>query len=111
MSSISTETQYAFRVSSRELPGTPKAVPLQPGDTVVSFRGEAWTFEGVARKAYGSSTGRVAVTRRCPDAYTTLVEGDVWECPHMWHRDGMDRQELFPSVFNLYLGTENGDEA
>lgn len=63
-----------------------------------------WVYRGVDRPAYGNSTGRVGVSRVCPDA----VDG---ECPHMWHRDGVQRREFFPSVFGLYLGDAEGNEA
>lgn len=84
-------------------------VMLHRGDKVVSFRGEEFTFEGVDRYAYGSSEGRVAVSRRCSQAYDNGHGGT--ECPHIWHRDGIDRQEYFPSVFGLYLGDAHGVKA
>lgn len=100
--------QYAFRVSARELPENDHAVPLHRGDVVTSFRGEDYTFEGVTRPAYGNSSGRVVVSRPCPEAYDT--DGGR-TCPHMWHRDGIERREYFPAVFDLYLGTLTGDPA
>lgn len=74
---------------------------IQRNQVVTSFRGDEWIFKGVDRPAYGNSSGRVAVSRTCPDAYTT--SGGAQECPHMWHRNGIDREEFFPSVFGLYL--------
>lgn len=65
---------------------------------------DGWVYVGVDRPAYGNSSGRVAVVRPCPDA----VDG---ECVHMWHRGGVERREFFPSVFGLYLGDVDGNEA
>lgn len=91
--------QHAYREGSD--------IQLVPGQLVTSFRGERWEFAGVSRQAQGASTGRVAVQRLCPSAYH-VGTGDAHECPHMWHRNGMERSEYFPSVFNLYLSTEAG---
>lgn len=98
--------QYAYR---RPEDDKSEILALVPGDQVTSFRGEHWTFEGVARPAYGNSSGRVAVSRLCPDSYENGHGGR--ECVHMWHRDGIDREEFFPSVFDLYLGDRAGNEA
>jgi hypothetical protein len=84
-------------------------VRLQQGDSVVSFRGEQWFFEGVSQHAVGNSAGRVSVSRLCADAYTT--SNGQQDCPHMWHRNGIERQDFFPSVFGLYLGNAEGAEA
>ena len=109
MSNNTLPQQYAYRESAKDLPADDRPSPLHRGDVVTSFRGEDFTFEGVSRPAYGNSSGRVAVSRVCPDAYTN--ENGVRECPHMWHRGGIDRQEFFPSVFGLYLGDAEGNEA
>jgi hypothetical protein len=101
------EQQYAWTHLEGEK--APSGRHLMTGDTVYSFRGEEWTFESVSRGAYGSSSGRVAVSRPCPDAYDT--SGGGRECVHMWHRYGIDRAEYFPSVFGLYLGDAEGNEA
>lgn len=82
---------------------------LQRGDTIYSFRGEAFTFEGVTRPAYGNSSGRVAASRPCPESHETATGGR--ECTHCWHRNGIEWDEFFPSVFGLYLGDEKGEEA
>src|SRR5262249_53929389 len=71
---------------------------------VESFRGEQWFFKGVSRPAEGDSSGRVAVARTCPDAYTT--SNGMQECPHSWHRNGIETAEYFPGVFGLVLHTE-----
>lgn len=76
---------------------------VQKGDLIESFRGETWTFESASRPAEGNSTGRVLVSAACGDGVTP--------CAHMWHTDGIERREFFPSVFRLYLGTEDGSEA
>lgn len=96
--------QYAWRVNP--LPGQDHVIN---GETVISFRGESFTFEGVSRGAYGNSSGRVAVSRLCADAYDNGHGGH--DCVHMWHREGIERDDFFPSVFDLYLGDENGVEA
>jgi len=83
--------QYAFHADTHER--------VEKGALVQSFRDETWTFEGVSRPAGGNSTGRVAVSAACPD------------CDHHWHRDGIDRQDFLPSVFDLYLGYEDGTKA
>lgn len=70
-------------------PGT--ALPVAVGDDVADFRGEVWRFEGVSQSPQGSSSGRVNVSRPCPD------------CGHYWHRDGRESRELYPSVFDLTL--------
>lgn len=104
--------QYAYRVSARELPANDRPTPLHKGDVVTSFRGEDWSFGSVSRPAYGNSTGRVSVYRDCPDSYDrSPSQGGGRECVHMWHPGGVDVQEYFPSVFDLYLGTESGEEA
>lgn len=77
---------------------------VERGDLVESFRGETWTFEGVDRPAYGNSEGRVAVSAAC-DA------GSDGQCPHTWHRDGIERREFYPSVFGLYLADASGEPA
>lgn len=97
-------TQYAFPVDPR-----PGHGHIEHGEAVVSFRGDSWTYTGVARKAYGNSEGRVSVQRRCPDAVD--VPGGDPVCTHMWHYGGVEKREFFPSVFGLHLGTENGEEA
>lgn len=83
--------------------------PVQRDQVVYDMRGETWFFKGVSRKAYGNSTGRVAVSRTCPDAYTT--SNGQQDCPHPWHRNGMVTDEFYPSVFGLYLGDAAGNEA
>lgn len=88
-------TQYAYRRDTNER--------VEPGTLVESFRGETWTFDGVSRLANGNSTGRVAVSAACGDGITP--------CAHMWHRDGIERAEYYPSVFDLYLGDAKGVEA
>jgi hypothetical protein len=82
---------------------------LVRGDVVYSVGGEPWYFGSVSRPAYGNSSGRVSVYRTCPDAYTT--SNGSQECVHVWHRNGIDTQEYFPSVFGLYLGDAEGNEA
>jgi hypothetical protein len=82
--------------------------PLCRGVEVHDFRGQPWFFGGVSRPAYGNSSGRVSVYRTCPDAYT--ASNGAQECPHMWHRNGIDQQEFFPHVFGLYLGDAQGNE-
>lgn len=89
-------TQYAFRIPEDD---KSELFPLVKGDLVESFRGETWTFEGVSREARGNSSGRVLVSAACED------------CTHPWHRDGIERREFFPSVFDLYLGNEKGEKA
>lgn len=103
MSTISTDEQYAWRVNP--LPGQDHVIS---GETLISFRGETWVFKGVSRKAYGNSTGRVLVERFCPGGHAV---GFGWECSHFWHENGIETREFFPSVFELYLGTEDGTEA
>jgi len=93
--------QYAYHCGSGER--------VTVGEEIVSFRGEHWTYAGVGRPAGGNSTGRVAVMRDCSDAYDNGHGGR--ECVHMWHRDGVERTEYFPSVFDLFLGDVNGVEA
>lgn len=80
---------------------------------LTSFRGEEWMFKGIARQAYGNSSGRVSMARPCPDAYETggHTPSTMLDCPHMWHRNGIEKSEFSPSVFELYLGLENGEEA
>lgn len=63
------------------------------GDLINDFRGETWTFEGVSREAEGNSEGRVAVSAACEDV----------PCRHTWHRDGIERRDFYPSVFELSL--------
>lgn len=104
--------QYAYRESANPLPANDKAMPLEPGDVVTDFRGSDWFFAGVSREAQGNSTGRVMVRRTCPDAYDRSPSlGGGKECTHMWHPGGVETQEYFPSVFDLYLGDENGVKA
>lgn len=86
--------QYAYRRDTGER--------VQKGDLLDS-RGDTWTFEGVSRKAYGNSSGRVLVSAVC--GYGLVP------CMHSWHRDGIETREFFPHVFGLYLGYENGDQA
>ncbi len=102
---MSTEQQYAWTDPTDGMAN----VMLHRGDKVVSFRGEEYAFEGVARPAQGNSTGRVAVSRECPDAYDN-GRGGI-DCPHMWHVAAIERDDYFPSVFSLYLGDENGVKA
>jgi hypothetical protein len=107
MSNTSTGAQYAWAHLEGEKAVTHR--PLQTGDAVYDRDGQPWTFLSVSRKAVGNSTGRVAVSRPCADAYDNGHGGR--ECVHMWHRDGIERSEYFPSVFGLYLGLANGEEA
>lgn len=94
-------TQHAYsRETGRE---------VHRDQQVTSFRGETWIFKGIDREAYGSSSGRVAVSRTCPDAYTT--SNGQQDCPHPWHRNGMVTDGFYPSVFGLYLGDAAGNEA
>lgn len=81
---------------------------LKTGDVVYSFRGEAWSFVRVSREAAGNSTGRVQVERFCPDGHAV---GNGWECDHSWHRGGIETGEYYPSVFGLYLGDAEGEQA
>ena len=107
--SLDIPAQYAYKVSAQELSPHDSPRPVQRDQLVTSFRGEDWFFKGVSRKAYGSSEGRISVSRTCPDAYTT--SNGQQDCPHMWHVNGVDTQEYYPSVFGLYLGLENGEDA
>lgn len=91
------ETQYAF---DRDNPSR----PIEAGDILTSGGGEQWAFECVSRPAAGHSTGRVTLYRQCPDARHG-------ECPHFWHRNGVEEREFFPSVFDLFLGLADGTEA
>lgn len=111
--------QYVFRCESYWL-NVGQVPPKEPvivhtGELVTSFRGDEWTLEGVSRPAVGNSEGRIALERICPDARQgARYDGRsraVIECPHMWHRNGIERREFYPSAFNLYLGTEDGGEA
>jgi len=102
---MSNTEQYAWT----HLEGDPRSErPVQRDQVVYSASGEAWYFKGVTLPAYGNSSGRVSVSRTCPDAYT--ASSGVQECPHMWHRNGIDTQEFFPHVFGLYLGDSEGNE-
>ena len=85
------------------------AVRLQRGDSLTSSWGEQWFFEGVSQPARGNSSGRVAVSKECSDAYDNGYGGR--ECVHMWHRNGIERMDYYPSVFELYLGDAEGNEA
>jgi len=76
---------------------------------IEDFRGEQWFFKGVDQQAHSGSGGKIAVTRTCPDAYTT--SNGQQDCPHSWHRNGVETGWYYPSVFELYLGLENGEEA
>lgn len=100
--------QYAW-ATGMDGERAPLGRALVRGDKIYSFRGEEFTFEGVDRPAYGNSSGRVAVSRPCADAYDNGHGG--LECVHMWHRDGIERMDYFPSVFGLYLGDAEGNEA
>ncbi len=84
-------------------------VQLQRGDSITSFRGVQWFYEGVETPAQGNSEGRVAVSRECSDSYATGYGGR--DCPHIWHHGGQERTSYYPSVFGLYLGTADGSEA
>jgi len=92
-------TQYAYTRAGN--------IRVSPG-TLLGEPGEQWVFKSVSRKAYGSSSGRVLVERFCPDGHAV---GLGWECSHSWHENGIETREFFPSVFDLYLGTEDGTEA
>jgi hypothetical protein len=105
---MSSEEQFAYKREDRTK-FSAERFPLVRGQAVTSGRGESWFFGGVSRGAYGNSSGRVRVYRTCPDAYT--ASSGAQDCPHMWHRNGIDVQEYFPSVFGLYLGDAEGNEA
>lgn len=91
---MSDTTQHAYRTGTDEI--------VLPGALVESFRGETWTFEGIAREAHGNSSGRVRVSAACEGS-------NGLHCTHMWHRDGIEVREVFPSVFDLYLATEKSE--
>lgn len=93
-------TQYAFRIPEDD---KSELFPLVKGDLVESSKGKTWTFESVSREAHGNSSGRVLVSAACDDS-----EGGY--CHHLWHRDGIEQREFFPSVFDLYLGDEKGNQ-
>lgn len=105
MSNNTLPQQYAW---TRPVNGM-ASVRLQRGDSITSFRGEQWFYEGVETPAYGNSEGRVAVSRECPDTYDNGNGGR--ECVHMWHREGIERTAYYPSVFGLYLADDKGCEA
>lgn len=99
------EPQYAYYTpdhwskTGQEAPAEP--VRVEPGTLINNFRGETWTYEGVSRKAYGNSSGRITVSAACDDT----------PCRHADHRNGIERRAFYPSVFDLYLGTADGTEA
>lgn len=97
------QQQYAFRESAWPLPANDKAVPIERGDAVTSFRGTEYTFESVNQYAGDGSQGRVSVIRQCVD-----FNPEAGKCPHYWHTDSMDREWFYPSVVGLYLGTADG---
>lgn len=89
--SLDIPVQYAYRRDTGER--------VERGALLQGARDETWTFEGVSRKAYGHSTGRVLVSAACED------------CTHSWHVDGIEKREFFPHVFGLYLGLADGTQA
>lgn len=101
------DTQYAWTHLEGEKAPTHRH--LMAGDTVYDRDGTPWTFDRVSRKAYGNSTGRVQVSQYCPSAVQSRHNGRT--CVHPGHYNGKIVREFFPSVFGLYLGTENGEEA
>lgn len=107
MSNTSTGAQYAWAHLEGEKAVTHR--PLQTGDAVYDRDGQPWTFLSVSRKAVGNSTGRVRVYQYCPSAVQS--HRNERTCVHPGHYNGKINREFFPSVFGLYLGLANGEEA
>lgn len=67
-------------------------VEVFEGDTLLSFRGEVWTFKGIAQGPNARSEGKIDAVRPCKHG----------EDHPFWCR-GQEWGEYYPSVFGLKI--------